>query len=267
MVALSGLVLIWNLVSPVVSVLALFIAGMVFTLSITVAHPFAHGPRFRARASIRATCCSWQAKRSRPWARKAWTANPPSASAACCCPQPRLSPSPSPTIDFILGYAGYEESHNLSGSIIRTHATYSTLSDGKTRVLFTPEEIGFPKGTHGINAAIIVPLTVGKRREGHAEVLLPSRATTSAKPRSPSPTGFGQLLSTQMAASALEEQTALATKHGAQNARKARSTRTSCSTPSTPSLRSSRTDPAQRPYAAARVRRSSTAARSRIPAT
>ena len=36
MVALSGLVLIWNLVSPVVSVLALFIAGMVFTLSITV---------------------------------------------------------------------------------------------------------------------------------------------------------------------------------------------------------------------------------------
>ena len=36
MVALSGLVLIWNLVSPVVSVLALFIAGIVFTLSITV---------------------------------------------------------------------------------------------------------------------------------------------------------------------------------------------------------------------------------------
>ena len=112
---------------------------------------------------------------------------------------------------FILGYAGYEESHNLSGSIIRTHATYSTLSDGKTRVLFTPEEIGFPKGTHGINAAIIVPLTVGKDVKGTLKFYY-RRANHISETQKSIATGFGQLLSTQMAASALEEQTALATK-------------------------------------------------------
>lgn len=112
---------------------------------------------------------------------------------------------------FILGYAGYEESHNLSGSVIRTHATYSTLADGKTRVLFTPEEIGFPKGTHGINAAIIVPLTVGKDVKGTLKFYY-RRANHISETQKSIATGFGQLLSTQMAASALEEQTALATK-------------------------------------------------------
>ncbi len=73
----------------------------------------------------------------------------------------------------ILGYAGYEEAQNLPGSIIRTHATHATLADGKLRILFTPEEIGFPTESSSIKAAIIVPLKVGPQRGGHAQVLLP----------------------------------------------------------------------------------------------
>ena len=111
----------------------------------------------------------------------------------------------------ILGYAGYEESHNPTGAIIRTQATYATLADGKTRVLFTPEEIGFPNGAHGINAAIIVPLAVGKDVKGTLKFYYRSANHISETQKSIA-VGFGQLLSTQMAASALEEQTALATK-------------------------------------------------------
>ena len=197
MVALSGLVLIWNLVSPVVSVLALFIAGMVFTLSITVLIRLLMDPdSVRARQSSNVLQLASQTLEA-----MGEEGLDSKSAIAVAITDDR----------FILGYAGYEESHNLSGSVIRTHATYSTLADGKTRVLFTPEEIGFPKGTHGINAAIIVPLTVGKDVKGTLKFYY-RRANHISETQKSIATGFGQLLSTQMAASALEEQTALATK-------------------------------------------------------
>ena len=145
MVALSGLVLIWNLVSPVVSVLALFIAGMVFTLSITVLIRLLMDPTPCARVNP-ATCCSWQAK---PLSHGRGRSGQQIRQRICSLLLPSTAAIAVAITDdrFILGYAGYEESHNLSGSVIRTLATYSTLADGKTRVLFTPEEIGFPKGT------------------------------------------------------------------------------------------------------------------------
>ena len=165
MVALSGLVLIWNLVSPVVSVLALFVAGMVFTLSITVLIRLLMDPdSVRARQSSNVLQLASQTLE----AMGEEGLDSKSAQRICSLLLPSTAAIAVAITDdrFILGYAGYEESHNLSGSVIRTHATYSTLADGKTRVLFTPEEIGFPKGTHGINAAIIVPLTVGKDVKG-----------------------------------------------------------------------------------------------------
>ena len=165
MVALSGLVLIWNLVSPVVSVLALFIAGMVFTLAITVLIRLLMDPdSVRARQSSNVLQLASQTLE----AMGEEGLDSKSAQRICSLLLPSTAAIAVAITDdrFILGYAGYEESHNLSGSVIRTHATYSTLADGKTRVLFTPEEIGFPKGTHGINAAIIVPLTVGKDVKG-----------------------------------------------------------------------------------------------------
>ena len=250
MVALSGLVLIWNLVSPVVSVLALFIAGMVFTLSITVLIRLLMDPdSVRARQSSNVLQLASQTLE----AMGEEGLDSKSAQRICSLLLPSTAAIAVAITDdrFILGYAGYEESHNLSGSVIRTLATYSTLADGKTRVLFTPEEIGFPKGTHGINAAIIVPLTVGKDVKGTLKFYY-RRANHISETQKSIATGFGQLLSTQMAASALEEQTAWQPRWSSRCS-KARSTRTSCSTPSTPSRRYAHRSRAC-PHAAARVR-------------
>ena len=182
LVALAGLVIIWNLVTPEANVLVLFIAAVLQLASQTLE---AMGEGLDAKSSQR--ICSLLL---------------PSTAAIAVAITDDHS---------ILGYAGYEESHNPTGAIIRTQATYATLADGKTRVLFTPEEIGFPNGAHGINAAIIVPLAVGKDVKGTLKFYYRSANHISETQKSIA-VGFGQLLSTQMAASALEEQTALATK-------------------------------------------------------
>ncbi len=78
-------------------------------------------------------------------------------------------------------------------------------------MLFTPEEIGFPDGAHGICAAIIVPLTIGKEVEGTLKFYY-RRASHISETQKSIAVGFGQVLSTQLAAAAMEEKAALATK-------------------------------------------------------
>ena len=102
-------------------------------------------------------------------------------------PSTALSPWLSPT-KADLGYAGFEEAQNLPGSIIRTHATHATLADGKLRILFTPEDIGFPSESSNIKAAIIVPLAVGATSRARSSSTIAERST-SARRRSPSPKG------------------------------------------------------------------------------
>ena len=209
MVALSGLVLIWNLVSPVVSVLALFIAGMVFTLAITVLIRLLMDPdSVRARQSSNVLQLASQTLE----AMGEEGLDSKSAQRICSLLLPSTAAIAVAITDdrFILGYAGYEESHNLSGSVIRTHATHATLADGRGRILFTPEEIGFPSGSSTIKAAIIVPLVVGHTVEGTLKFYY-RRARHISETQKSIAEGFGRLLSTQMAASALEEQTKLAT--------------------------------------------------------
>ena len=109
----------------------------------------------------------------------------------------------------ILGYAGLEREHNPVGSEIKTHATHATLADGQVRILFSPDEIGFPTETR-IRAAIIVPLTIGSRVEGTLKFYFRRPQQISETQKSLAQ-GFGTLLSTQMAAAALEQQTKLAT--------------------------------------------------------
>lgn len=110
----------------------------------------------------------------------------------------------------ILGYAGFGEEENETGSAIRTQATLMTLEDCVMRILETPEEIGFPSYSTNIQGAIIVPIAVGGRVAGTLKFYY-------RNPRSISETqvsiaeGFGKLLSTQLAAAALEQQTKLAT--------------------------------------------------------
>ena len=222
MVALSGLVLIWNLgIARRQRVGAVHRWHGVHPGSSPCSSACSWTPTPCARANP-ATCCSWPARPLTAMGEEGYGQQiRPAHLPACFCPPPRPSPWRLPTIDFILGYAGYEESHNLSGSVIRTHATYSTLADGKTRVLFTPEEIGFPTGTHApSNAAIIVPLVVGTHGGGHAQVLLPPcqphqrdaevhrrRASASCCPR-------------RWRHRRSRSRRALATKHGAEDAPK-----------------------------------------------
>ena len=209
LVALAGLVIIWNLVTPEANVVVLFIAGVMFTLAITVLIRLLMDPdSVRARQSNAVLQLASQTLEAMGEGLDA-----KSSQRICSLLRPSTAAIAVAITDdhSILGYAGYEESHNPTGAIIRTQATYATLADGKTRVLFTPEEIGFPNGAHGINAAIIVPLAVGKDVKGTLKFYYRSANHISETQKSIA-VGFGQLLSTQMAASALEEQTALATK-------------------------------------------------------
>ncbi len=110
----------------------------------------------------------------------------------------------------ILGYVGYLEADNPQGAAIRTQATHDTLEDGNARLIYTPEEIGLPKGASMIKGAIIVPLQVGRDIRGTLKFYYrnPREITETQKSIAQ---GFGELLETQIAATELEEQRELAT--------------------------------------------------------
>ncbi|NPD31929.1 histidine kinase [Eggerthellaceae bacterium zg-997] len=109
----------------------------------------------------------------------------------------------------VLGYAGYSDGSSMSGRRIRTRATRAALEDGLTRILDTPAEIGLPHPSR-VRAAIIVPLYVGRQIRGTLKFYYRHSRQMSRTQESMA-MGFAELLSTQMAASALEEQTRLAT--------------------------------------------------------
>lgn len=184
--ALSGLVLLWSIAVPYRNVAIMVCAGVVFTLSIVVVIRLIMDPdSVRARqsdsmlklASQTLTCMNdgmdYKA------AQKICGLLLPSTAAIAVAITDKKQ---------ILGYAGFEEAQNLPGSIIRTHATHATLADGKLRILFTPEDIGFPSESSNIKAAIIVPLAVGRNVEGTLKFYYAERSI-SARRRSPSPKG------------------------------------------------------------------------------
>ena len=110
----------------------------------------------------------------------------------------------------ILGYAGYNKENNEAGCAIRTTATHETIADGKPRILHRTEDIGLPVSSARINAAIVQPLYIGQRIEGTLKFYY-RRASQVSKTQESLAHGFAELLSTQMAASALEEQVKLTT--------------------------------------------------------
>lgn len=109
----------------------------------------------------------------------------------------------------ILGYSGYTDGNSIQGRKIRTTATHLTLSDGNVRVLHSAEEIGLPHNSR-IRAAIIVPLVVAHRIAGTLKFYYRTPLHMSQTQESLA-SGFAELISTQMAAAALEEKTRLAT--------------------------------------------------------
>ena len=110
----------------------------------------------------------------------------------------------------ILGYAGDGEEYNIPGSSIRTAATRATIEDGKMRVLYSAKEIGFPDDHNTINAGILVPLRVSNNTVGTLKFYYPNPRDITETQQSIAE-GFGELLSTQMAAISLDDQTRIAT--------------------------------------------------------
>lgn len=122
-----------------------------------------------------------------------------------------MAPLPSPTAKWfwaMLALAG-EELGELGGHI-RTAGTKRTVQDGKTRVLRSQLEVGLPVPMSAIQAAIIVPLKMGSSIQGTLKFYYPKPSRISETQISVAE-GFGQLLSTQIAALQLEEQKKLAT--------------------------------------------------------
>lgn len=110
----------------------------------------------------------------------------------------------------VLGYAGIEQFDSKGGTPIKTAATYSTLKDGSTQILRSQEDIGFPTKSDYVQAGIIVPLKISGKTIGtlkfyfnHPKLISPAQISIAE--------GFGELLSTQLAAIELEKQTQLAT--------------------------------------------------------
>lgn len=205
---LSGLIVIWQLVVPDRSVAALALAGVTFTLSMVAVFRLIMDPdALRARQTddmlklARQSFACLQGGMDGKAAQKICELLLPTTAAIAVAVTDK---------EELLGYAGFEEAENPAGNPIRTRATQDTLGDGEMRILLTPEEIGFPSGATTIKAAIVVPLRVGKRVEGTLKFYYRSPRHISATQKSIAE-GFGQLISTQMSAEELEEQTKLAT--------------------------------------------------------
>ncbi len=206
---ISGLVLFWNTLSPDRSVTAMIVTGILFTLSLVVVIRLVLDPdNIRARQSdamlklASQTLACMKEGLDEKAAQKVCKLLLPSTAATAVAITDN---------EQILGYAGLEQEENATGTAIRTQATHATIDDGQLRILFTPEEIGFPSGSTSIKAAIIVPLAIGGGVVGTLKFYY-RRAQHISETQKSIAEGFGKLLSTQMAASALEQQTKLATK-------------------------------------------------------
>ena len=206
LVVLSGMVLVWTLATPQYNMVLLAAAGLVFTLSLVVVIRLVMEPdSVRARQSdamlrlASQTLDCMKDGMTRDAAQTICSLLLPSTAGIAVAITDR---------DCILGYSGFLEAENPSGSIIRTHATHATIADGSMRILRSPEEIGFQPGST-IQGAIIVPLKVSGTIEGTLKFYYRHARDISETQKSIAE-GFGRLLSTQMAAAALDEQTKLA---------------------------------------------------------
>lgn len=206
LVVLSGMVLVWTLATPQYNIFILAVTGLVFTLSLVVVIRLVMDPdSVRARQS---DAMLRLASQTLDCMKDGMTSQ--AAQTICSLLLPSTAGIAVAITDreCILGYSGFMEAENPSGSIIRTHATHATIADGKMRILRSPEDIGFQPGST-IQGAIIVPLEVGGTIEGTLKFYYRHARDISETQKSIAE-GFGRLLSTQMAAAALDEQTKLA---------------------------------------------------------
>lgn len=205
---ISGALLITYLIDPAHNMWVMFVAGMIFTASLILSIRLWMDPdRVRANQSEAMLNLA-----SETLAAMSSGLNEQSAQRICemMLPATRAIAVAITNTEVILGYAGRDKDLNQADSPIRTVATHATLADGKMRVIRSAEEIGFPVDRHIINAAIIVPLTVSGKAEGTLKFYYP-KANKMNETQQSIAAGFGELLSTQIAAGKLEQQRKLAT--------------------------------------------------------
>lgn len=111
----------------------------------------------------------------------------------------------------VLGFSGLDKENHELGSEIQTESTQETIEDGMTRVMETPRQVGFRHDTGKLNAGIIVPLIVNKHIVGTIKFYYRSPRKLGENQKA-IVEGFGQLLSTQLSLSYLQQQTELAAR-------------------------------------------------------
>lgn len=205
---ISGCVLGWSMFSPDNNIIILGISGVLFTLFLLATIALILDPeRIRARQSMSVlqvatqTLEAIQAGSESDYPQKVCEILYPASEASAVAITDR---------SVVLGYYGEgREQLGTNGAPIRTLATMKTIQDGETRVIKTREGVGLPDTVSTIKAAIIVPLWMGKEIFGTLKFYYtePSRVTDNQVSIAE---GFGQLISTQIAALELEEQKKLA---------------------------------------------------------
>lgn len=204
----AGIVLVWAVLSISENIPLMMVAGILFTICVAAIIRLLMDPdSVRARQTDNMLQLSsqmidvTQRGLSMETAREVCELLLPSTAAIAVAITDR---------ETILGYVGYMETDSPSGAPIRTQATHDAIADGAARVIYTAQEIGFPKGGNVIKAAIIIPLKVGREIRGTLKFYYgnPRRITETQKSIAQ---GFGKLLSTQIAAAEMEEQRELAT--------------------------------------------------------
>ena len=208
MAAASGISLIWTFATGAQNPVFQFVAGIVFTLSLVgFIWLFLDPDTHAARQSDELL---QMASKTLECMKQGLT---PDAAQKICELLLPATPAIAVAItdrEVILGYAGYNAANNESGRPIRTTATHQTIEDGKPRILHSTDDIGLPMSSARINAAIVQPLYIGDNIMGTLKFYY-RRASQISKTQESLAHGFADLLSTQMAASALEEQVKLAT--------------------------------------------------------
>lgn len=205
---LAAVVLLWQLMDPARSVVIMLIAGLIFTLSLVgVVRLITDPESIRARQTdemlklARQTLACLQGGLDGKSAMKICKLLLPASNAAGVIIT---------DTERLIGFAGLEEEHYVNESALKLAGTFQTLEDGETRILRNRDELGLTREESKVGSAIIVPLRVGNRIAGtlgfhyrDGQHITETQISIAE--------GFSALLSTQLSAEALEEQTQLAT--------------------------------------------------------
>lgn len=205
---ISCATLAWQLASGNINEFIIASAGIMFTLSlILIMRSMVDQESVRARQTgdmlklSRQTLACLKGGLNEKSAQKLCSLLAPNTEAVAVCITNKTT---------VLGYEGLGQANHGAGDPIFATTIAEAAEDGEPRTLLIPEEIGFLDSSYGVESAIIMPLRVGRRVEGTLTFFFhsPRKITDTQKTIAE---GFAHLVSTQLAAEALEEQQKLAT--------------------------------------------------------